>query len=32
MELYFQERNDDPVVFKWTYGLETLETESMASW
>jgi transposase len=30
IELYLQEVNEEPVVFKWKYKLETLETESVA--
>ena len=29
IELYFQELNEEPTVFKWKYKLETLETESV---
>ena len=30
IELYLQEVNEEPVVFKWKYKLETLEQESIA--
>ena len=31
IELYLQEVNEEPVVFKWKYKLETLETESVVA-
>ena len=31
IELYLKEVNEEPVVFKWKYKLETLEAESVAS-
>jgi hypothetical protein len=31
IELYLQEVNEEPVVFKWKYKLETLAAESVAS-
>jgi hypothetical protein len=31
IELYLQEVNQEPVVFKWKYKLETLEAESVAA-
>ena len=31
LELYLQEVNEEPVVFKWKYKLETLAAESAAS-
>jgi len=31
IELYLKEVNEEPVVFKWKYKLETLETESVAA-
>jgi hypothetical protein len=31
IELYLQEVNEEPVVFKWKYKLETLEEESIAT-
>jgi hypothetical protein len=31
IELYLQEVNEEPVVFKWKYKLETLPTESVVA-
>ena len=31
IELYLQEVNEEPTVFKWKYKLETLAAESVAS-
>jgi transposase len=31
IELYLQEVNEEPVVFKWKYKLETLPTESVVT-